>query len=80
MFPCGAYDLIMSRERFASNISGRGRLVRAVLALGLFGGGCFCLRWHPWATVILFLSSAFVFFEAAKGWCALRACGIRTKL
>jgi hypothetical protein len=25
-------------------------------------------------------SGAFVLFESLRGWCALRACGIRTKL
>jgi hypothetical protein len=30
--------------------------------------------------VIIFISAGFVLFEALRGWCFLRACGIRTKI
>ena len=30
--------------------------------------------------LVLALSGAFVLFEALRGWCALRACGIKTRL
>ena len=30
--------------------------------------------------VVLLASGLFVLFESLRGWCALRACGIKTKL
>jgi hypothetical protein len=36
----------------------------------------FCL----WLGLALVLSGIFVLFEALRGWCALRACGIKTRL
>jgi hypothetical protein len=65
------------------NIDGRGRLLRLVLgavlataaawlALGPGGG------WRLAATTLLGAAAAFVLFEAAAGWCAARACGLRT--
>jgi hypothetical protein len=32
-----------------------------------------------WLGIVLFLGGAFCIFEALRGWCALRACGIKTK-
>lgn len=29
--------------------------------------------------LVLLVSAAFVLFEALRGWCVLRACGIKTK-
>jgi hypothetical protein len=31
-------------------------------------------------SLLLLLSGLFVLFEAIRGWCVLRACGIRTRL
>lgn len=64
---------------FTPNIGGKGRLIRAFGALALLIGGFVALGAIPWLGVMLLISSAFVFFEAFRGWCALRACGIKTK-
>jgi hypothetical protein len=32
------------------------------------------------ASIALLALAAFVLFEAARGWCFLRACGIKTRL
>lgn len=61
------------------NLDTKGRLIR--------GAGSFAmavvavLTWpHSHMTSIaLAAASAFVAFEAARGWCALRACGVKTK-
>jgi hypothetical protein len=65
---------------FARNIDNRGRLVRGLGALGLFVGAWFALGVSFWLGLVLALSGGFVLFEAVRGWCALRACGIKTKL
>lgn len=66
-----------------SNIDRRGRLVRLAagvalgalaLALGLRPGG----GWLRLETLAPGAASLFVLFEAAAGWCAARACGLRT--
>ena len=68
------------------NIDRRGRWLRAV-----GGGACLLLAgawwwtrrssepgaWIAWAVVLAALG-AFQLFEAVKGWCVLRALGIRT--
>lgn len=65
---------------FRPNISGTGRIVRGVIAIGFLVAGLLATP-LPWPVRILFFVSAgFVGFEALRGWCALRACGIRTRL
>lgn len=61
------------------NIGNKGRIIRALGALALLVGGLVALGQIPWLGIVLLISSAFVFFEAFRGWCALRACGIKTR-
>ena len=64
---------------FRQNIAPKGRLIRAGGALAL--GVAAVLIWphsRP-ASLGLAGSAVFVAFEAARGWCALRACGVKTK-
>jgi hypothetical protein len=65
---------------FERNLSRGGRIARAIMALVLLVGAFLAWSQVPWLAALLFISSAFVFFEAARGWCLLRACGIKTKL
>lgn len=65
---------------FGQNIEAKGRRIRAIgavvlLLLALLAFFKLCIPWLGW---VLIASSAFVAFEAARGWCALRACKIRT--
>lgn len=68
------------RGFFARNIDGRGRLLRALGALGLLGAALWIGPHQPWVGVAVGIAAAFVGFEALRGWCVLRACGIRTRL
>lgn len=53
----------------------RGTIALAFLLAGLLADGL------PWPVrAIFFVSAAFVGFEALRGWCLLRACGIKTRL
>ena len=65
---------------FSRNIDNKGRLVRGLGALALLVGAGFGFTVSPWLGLVLLASGAFVAFEALRGWCALRACGIQTKL
>lgn len=70
----------MKTPFLSPNIDGKGRLVRAIMAVGLFVGAWFGFGVSFWLGLVLAMSGAFVMFEAVRGWCAMRACGIRTKL
>ncbi len=65
---------------FSRNIDNKGRLVRAVAAIALLVGAGFGFTVSAWLGIVLLASGFFVAFEALRGWCALRACGIKTRL
>jgi uncharacterized membrane protein len=72
------------------NIDGKGRKVRAIGGICcLIVGGGFLLSALVWRSLLLplaitgafvVLAGAFQIFESRKGWCALRAMGIKTRL
>jgi hypothetical protein len=68
------------KKFFTPNINRSGRWMRAFLGLMLLIGGIIAVRQMPWLGTVLLISSGFVLFEAVRGWCFLRACGIKTKL
>ncbi len=64
---------------FSPNIGKPGRLLRGLTALLLLVGAGFGFRLSIWLGFGLGVSGGFVLFEALRGWCVLRACGIKTK-
>jgi hypothetical protein len=70
----------MKKSRFASNIGTKGRWVRGLAAVALLAAAGFGFTVSLWLGVGLLALGAFVLFEALRGWCALRACGIKTRL
>lgn len=65
---------------FPRNITDKGRLLRGLGALALLVGAGFGFTLSAWLGGALLAAGGFVAFEAGRGWCVLRACGIRTKL
>ena len=65
---------------FAPNISGKGRVVRGIGALLLFAAAIYGFTISTWIGAVLGAFAFFVAFEALRGWCALRALGIKTRL
>ena len=65
---------------FSRNISNTGRLVRGLGALALLLGAGIGFFVSIWLGVVLAVSGVFVLFEALRGWCLLRACGLKTRL
>jgi len=65
---------------FSPNLERAGRILRAVLGSLLLVGGIVAMFWQVAAGMILLASGAFVLFEAARGWCFVRACGIKTRI
>jgi hypothetical protein len=65
---------------FTPNIDRKGRLARA-----LYGGAMIVAAWllnrasHPGLSGVAALAGGFACLEAARGWCLVRACGIKTK-
>ena len=68
------------KSLFPRNIDKQGRWMRGLGALALLVGAGFGFTVSPWFGGALLVVGVFVAFEALRGWCALRACGIRTKL
>jgi len=65
---------------FSRNIDRKGRVVRGVMAVGLFIGAWFAFGVSSLLGIVLTVSAVFTLFEALRGWCVVRACGVKTKL
>ena len=68
------------KKFFTPNITRAGRIARLIYGVIMLVAGVIAFPKLWWLGVILLASAAFAFFEAARGWCVLRACGIKTKL
>jgi hypothetical protein len=65
---------------FARNIDGKGRWVRGLLGLALLVGAALSFGQSAWLGILLATAGLFGLFEAVRGWCFARACGMKTKL
>lgn len=70
------------------NIDRKGRIARAVSGL-LCLGAAGAVIWTGWPAPMLYrwgiggacvLAGAFQLFEAKRGWCIARACGLKTPM
>ena len=68
------------KKFFAPNITRAGRIARLVYGVIMLVAAAIAFPTWWWLGVILLGFAVFAFFEAARGWCVLRACGIKTKL
>ena len=64
---------------FERNIDRKGRVARILFGMASLVAGLVCLRVAWWACAILVAVGIFAFFEALRGWCLMRACGVKTK-
>lgn len=65
---------------FARNIDRGGRHVRAWMGLVLLIVGGFAWPMRPWVSYALLAGGLFCFYQAGRGWCLARACGIPTRI
>ena len=65
---------------FQPNIDSRGRLVRGGIALLFLIVGGVTVFYLWWLGLVFIGTGIFVLFEAVRGWCFARACGVKTKL
>ncbi|MGA2683584.1 MAG: DUF2892 domain-containing protein [Verrucomicrobiota bacterium] len=64
---------------FHPNLGHHGRMARGVIgALCLIAGIIVAGDYTLWG-LILVVAGLFAIFESIRGWCLLRACGIKTK-
>ncbi len=68
------------KQLFRRNIGTTGRLARGICAAVFFVGAWLMVGRSAWLALGLTVCGTFALFEALRGWCALRACGIKTKL
>jgi Protein of unknown function (DUF2892) len=62
------------------NIQRNGRIARGVIgALGLIAG-IVLVDYKLWLGLIFVVAGLFAIYEALRGWCLARACGIKTKI
>ncbi len=64
---------------FSRNISGWGRVLRAVIGLALIFLGWLISGTYLWLCIALVIAGVFALYEAIRGWCLMRACGLRTR-
>ena len=55
-------------------------MARGILGSFLLLGGVAVCFWNLWVGLGLICGGVFVLFEALRGWCVVRACGIKTHL
>lgn len=67
------------KKLFQPNIGKTGRVFRALVKLMLLGVAVWIYRVHWLACVGFAMAGAFCVFEAMRGWCLARACGIKTR-
>jgi hypothetical protein len=72
-------ETTIMKKLFVPNIDWRGRVIRGVLGIFLVVAGIFILVSGRWFGLALIPDGGFCFFEAARGWCVMRACGVKTK-
>lgn len=68
------------KKFFARNLETRGRVVRGIAGVALLVMGVALCGVNVLAAVVSIVCGVFVLFEAVRGWCLMRACGIKTKL
>lgn len=68
------------RRFFDKNIGFQGRVARGVIGAVLLITGIVMADVRLWACLVLVSLGLFAIFEAVRGWCLARACGVRTKL
>jgi hypothetical protein len=64
---------------FKPNIDSRGRRMRGGIAVLLFIAGGVLAFYIWWLGLIFIGIGIFTLFEALRGWCFARACGVKTK-
>ena len=78
---CASHVLTVGMGNFfARNIDRRGRIARALWGVALIIAGLLISARSGWICFALVVLGGFALYEAIRGWCLMRACGLKTKL
>lgn len=61
------------------NIGRTGRILRAAFGVACIVAGLVLFGYSLWVCLAFVALGVFGLFEAARGWCFARACGIKTR-
>jgi hypothetical protein len=64
---------------FRPNLDYRGRMARGVIGTVCLIAGIIIVDFALWLGLIFVAAGLFAIFESIRGWCLVRACGIKTK-
>jgi hypothetical protein len=64
---------------FRPNLDYRGRMARGVIGTICLIAGIIIVDFALWLGLIFVAAGLFAIFESIRGWCLVRACGIKTK-
>jgi hypothetical protein len=65
---------------FKPNINHRGRIARGVIGTLCLIAGIVVVDYVLWLGLIFVTAGLFAIFESMRGWCLVRACGLKTKI
>jgi len=65
---------------FRPNLKRQGRIARGVIGTLCLIAGIVTVDFKLWLGLIFVAAGLFAIFEALRGWCIARACGIKTKI
>lgn len=65
---------------FRPNIGKQGRIARGVVGTICLITGIVLVDFVLWLGLIFVVAGLFAIYEALRGWCLARACGVRTKI
>ena len=65
---------------FKPNLNFRGRMARGVIGTLCLIAGIVLVDYRLWLGLIFVAAGLFAIFESLRGWCLVRACGLKTKV
>jgi hypothetical protein len=65
---------------FQPNINRQGRIARGVSGSLCLIAGIITVDYKLWLGLIFVVAGLFAIYEALRGWCLARACGLKTKI
>jgi hypothetical protein len=65
---------------FRPNLKRQGRIARGVSGSICLIAGIITVDYKLWLGLILVVAGLFAIYEALRGWCLARACGLKTKI
>jgi len=65
---------------FRPNIQRNGRIARGVIGSVCLIAGIVLVDFYLWLGLFFVAAGLFAIYEALRGWCLARACGIKTKI